>query len=84
MRRVEAAPTVAVGAICGRGNQTDFSNRPPACQHAGHLRLRGLDGARGEWTLLLVFHNLRKARQRGRIGRDRDSVRGAEHPRVLS
>jgi hypothetical protein len=29
MRRVEAAPTVAVGAICGRGNQTDFSNWPP-------------------------------------------------------
>jgi hypothetical protein len=26
-------------------------------QHAGHLRLRGLDGARGEWMLHLVCHN---------------------------
>ncbi len=25
-----------------------------------------------------------KARQRGRIGRDRDTMRGAEHPRKLS
>ena len=28
MRRVEVAPTVAVGAICGHGKRTDFSNRP--------------------------------------------------------
>ncbi len=29
-------------------------------QHAGFLRLRGLDGARGEWTLHVLCHNLRK------------------------
>jgi len=29
-------------------------------QHAGQLRLRGLAGAQGEWTLHLVCHNLRK------------------------
>ena len=29
-------------------------------QHAGHLRLRGLDGATGEWTLHAICHNLRK------------------------
>jgi transposase len=29
-------------------------------QHAGHLRLRGLERARGEWMLHLVCHNLRK------------------------
>jgi Transposase DDE domain len=29
-------------------------------QHAGFLRLRGLDGARGEWTLHVICHNLRK------------------------
>ncbi|MGP8149686.1 MAG: transposase, partial [Acidimicrobiales bacterium] len=34
-------------------------------QHAGHLRLRGLDGARGEWTLHLVCHNLRKLANAG-------------------
>jgi transposase len=34
--------------------------------HAGHLRLRGLDGAQGEWTLHLVCHNLRKLSNAGR------------------
>lgn len=29
-------------------------------QHAKHLRLRGLAGARGEWTLHAICHNLRK------------------------
>ena len=29
-------------------------------QNAKHLRLRGLDGARGEWTLHTICHNLRK------------------------
>ena len=29
-------------------------------QHAGHLRLRGLGGAQGEWTLHAICHNLRK------------------------
>jgi hypothetical protein len=34
-------------------------------QHAGHLRLRGLAGAQGEWTLHLVCHNLRKLANAG-------------------
>jgi hypothetical protein len=29
-------------------------------QHAGQFRLRGLEGARGEWTLHALCHNLRK------------------------
>jgi len=29
-------------------------------QHAGHLRLRGIAGAQGEWTLHVICHNLRK------------------------
>ena len=29
-------------------------------QAAGHLRLRGLGGAQGEWTLHVICHNLRK------------------------
>jgi hypothetical protein len=29
-------------------------------QHAGQLRLRGLAGATGEWTLHAICHNLRK------------------------
>jgi len=29
-------------------------------QHAGFLRLRGLHGAQGEWTLHVLCHNLRK------------------------
>jgi hypothetical protein len=29
-------------------------------QHAGHLRLRGIGGAQGEWTLHVICHNLRK------------------------
>ncbi|MFV1971620.1 MAG: IS1182 family transposase [Acidimicrobiia bacterium] len=29
-------------------------------QHAGHLRLRGITGAQGEWTLHTICHNLRK------------------------
>ncbi len=29
-------------------------------QHAGHLRLRGLEGASGEWTLHAICHDLRK------------------------
>jgi len=34
-------------------------------QHAGFLRLRGLEGASGEWVLHAVCHNLRKLRQAG-------------------
>ena len=34
-------------------------------QHAGFLRLRGLDGAQGEWTLHAICHNLRKLAQAG-------------------
>lgn len=34
-------------------------------QHAGQLRLRGLHGARGEWTLHMICHNLRKLRNAG-------------------
>lgn len=34
-------------------------------QHAGFLRLRGLDGAQGEWTLHSICHNLRKLAQAG-------------------
>ena len=29
-------------------------------QHAGRLRLRGIAGAKGEWTLHVICHNLRK------------------------
>jgi len=29
-------------------------------QHAGHLRLRGIVGAQGKWTLHAICHNLRK------------------------
>ncbi len=29
-------------------------------QHAGQFRLRGLEGAQGEWTLHAICHNLRK------------------------
>ncbi|MHB1488663.1 MAG: transposase [Acidimicrobiales bacterium] len=29
-------------------------------QHAGFLRLRGLHGAKGEWTLHVLCHNLGK------------------------
>jgi len=29
-------------------------------QAVGHLRLRGLAGAQGEWTLHVICHNLRK------------------------
>ena len=39
-------------------------------QHAGHLRLRGVAGATGEWTLHAICHNLRKlanSRQNGVI-----------------
>jgi transposase len=36
-------------------------------QHAGQLRLRGLAGAQGEWTLHLICHNLRKLRNAGGI-----------------
>ncbi|MGH9304866.1 MAG: IS1182 family transposase [Acidimicrobiales bacterium] len=34
-------------------------------QHAGELRLRGLAGAQGEWTLHMLCHNLRKLRVAG-------------------
>jgi len=34
-------------------------------QHAGKLRLRGLAGAQGEWTLHMLCHNLRKLRNAG-------------------
>jgi transposase len=36
-------------------------------QHAGQLRLRGLAGAQGEWTLHMLCHNLRKLRNAGGI-----------------
>jgi transposase len=36
-------------------------------QHAGQLRLRGLAGAQGEWTLHVICHNLRKLRNAGGI-----------------
>jgi len=29
-------------------------------QHTGHLRLRGITGAQGEWALHVICHNLRK------------------------
>ncbi len=29
-------------------------------QHTGQLRLRGRDGAQGEWRLHAICHNLRK------------------------
>jgi transposase len=32
-------------------------------QHAGFLRLRGIDGAQGEWVLHSICHNLRKLAQ---------------------
>ena len=34
-------------------------------QHAGALRLRGLEGAIGEWTLHALCHNLRKLANSG-------------------
>jgi hypothetical protein len=34
-------------------------------QHAGQLRLRGLAGAQGEWTLHMICHNLRKLKNAG-------------------
>ena len=34
-------------------------------QRAGHLRLRGLAGAKGEWTLHAICHNLRKLANAG-------------------
>jgi hypothetical protein len=34
-------------------------------QHAGVLRLRGLEGAQGEWTLHALCHNLRKLANSG-------------------
>jgi hypothetical protein len=34
-------------------------------QHAGFLRLRGLTGAQGEWTLHALCHNLRKLANAG-------------------
>lgn len=36
-----------------------------ARQHAGQLRLRGLAGARGEWTLHMICHNLGKLNNAG-------------------
>lgn len=38
-------------------------------QSAGHLRLRGLAGAKGEWTLHAICHNLRKLAN-GRLAAD--------------
>lgn len=37
-------------------------------QHAGQLRLRGLAGAQGEWTLHVICHNLRKLGNAGGMG----------------
>ena len=34
-------------------------------QRAGFLRLRGLEGAQGEWALHVLCHNLRKLAQAG-------------------
>jgi IS5 family transposase len=34
-------------------------------QHAGQVRLRGLAGAQGEWTLHMICHNLRKLQNAG-------------------
>ena len=34
-------------------------------QHAGQLRLRGLDNVQGEWTLQALCHNVRKLRNSG-------------------
>ena len=34
-------------------------------QHAGQLRLRGLDNVQGEWTLQAFCHNVRKLRNSG-------------------
>jgi hypothetical protein len=36
-------------------------------QRAGQLRLRGLAGAQGEWTLHMICHNLRKLQNAGGI-----------------
>lgn len=37
-------------------------------QRAGQLRLRGLEGAKGEWTLHALCHNLRKLANASSIG----------------
>ena len=37
-------------------------------QHAKHLRLRGLTGAKGEWTLHAICHNLRKLANATQMG----------------
>lgn len=37
-------------------------------QHAGQLRLRGLAGAQGEWTLHVICHNMRKLRNARTMG----------------
>jgi hypothetical protein len=37
-------------------------------QNAKHLRLRGLTGAKGEWTLHVICHNLRKLANAARTG----------------
>jgi transposase len=53
-----------------KAGRTDYARRKAICepafgqmkvrQHAGLLRLRGLEGARGEWQLHALCHNLRK------------------------
>jgi hypothetical protein len=39
-----------------------------ARQRAGQLRLRGLEGAKGEWTLHALCHDLRKLANASSIG----------------
>jgi hypothetical protein len=38
-------------------------------QNAGQLRLHGLQGAQGEWTLHVICHNLRKLASAGATAR---------------
>jgi len=44
-------------------------------QRAGHLRLRGLEGARGEWLLHALCHNLRSSPTPIRDSRWRNGLR---------
>jgi hypothetical protein len=59
--------------------RADYARRKaivePACgqmkvrQNTGQLRLRGLQGAQGEWTLHVICHNLRKLANAGATAR---------------
>jgi hypothetical protein len=58
-----------------KGGRTDYARRKAIVepvfgqmkvrQRAGFLRLRGLEGAQGEWALHVLCHNLRKLAQAG-------------------